>query len=483
MAGITIKEKVLMEYHQSKGSTDFESSAKISDIPDKYIRNNIEGMPDLSEPEAVRHFTRLSSMNYSLDLGMYPLGSCTMKYNPKVMEAVASYEGFSSLHPMLPRTMVQGVLKLLYETEQYLKVVTGMESFSLQLAAGAHGELAGMLMIAKYHKVNNTGKHTIIIPDTAHGTNPASAVMAGFKVVNVPSGKYGMIEADTIKHFINEDTAGIMLTVPNTLGIFESQILDITTLIHEAGGLVYIDGANFNALLGRARYGDMGADVVHLNLHKTFATPHGSGGPGAGVIGVSSRLKDYLPTPIIKRKGRRFVFTDDVKYTIGKLVSFYGNIGVIIRAYTYMRMLGIRGTKQVSGVAALNANYIRAMLQDDYNLPYRTPTLHEVVFNDAYQNEYGVKTMDIAKRLIDYGFHPPTVYFPLIVHGAIMIEPTETESRNELDRFIAAMKAIAKEAKTDPQLLLNAPHTAPVRRVDEVKAARELKLVYRKYSG
>ncbi|MGC8578910.1 MAG: aminomethyl-transferring glycine dehydrogenase subunit GcvPB [bacterium] len=472
-----IKEKLLMEYHQGGVKRDKES---ISDIPIKYVRDDIEGMPDMSETEVVRHFTRLSSMNYSLDSGMYPLGSCTMKYNPKVMERVVKYEGFSAIHPLLPVNMVQGILRLMYETENFLKIITGMKRFSMQLAAGAHGELAGMLMIARYHRINKTGKNTIIIPDTAHGTNPASAAMAGFKVVNMTSGKHGMVEVDMLRRVVNEDTAGIMLTVPNTLGIFEAQINEITKLIHDAGGLVYIDGANFNALLGRARYGDMGADVVHLNLHKTFATPHGSGGPGAGVVGVSERLKEFLPIPVVDKQGRHFVLNYDVKNTIGNLIGFYGNIGVIVRAYAYMRMLGLHGAKEVSEAATINANYIRSGLQHDYNLPYSTPTLHEVVFNDVNQNKYGVKTIDIAKRLIDYGFHPPTIYFPLIVHGAIMIEPTETESKEEIDRFISAMKAIAKEAEIEPQTVINAPHTAPVKRVDEVKAAREPRLVYSK---
>lgn len=475
-----VQEKVIMEYHPEDGSADVVMPSGPADIPGRYLRSDIEGMPDLSEPEAVRHFTRLSYMNHSLDSGMYPLGSCTMKYNPKLMEAAAGYEGFSQVHPLFPQHLAQGVLALFYRTEQYLRTVTGMDAFSLQLAAGAHGELAGMLIAARYHAIGKTNKHTILIPDTAHGTNPASASMAGFKVVNVPSGSHGMIEAALLRPFINDDTAGIMLTVPNTLGIFESEILEITKLVHDAGGLVYIDGANFNALLGKARYGDMGADIVHLNLHKTFATPHGSGGPGAGVIGVASHLKEFLPVPVVSKQGRAYVLDYTVKNTIGRMVSFYGNVGILLRAYTYMRMLGIDGAKQVSELATLNANYIRARLKGFYNLPYSTQTLHEVVFNDAYQNTKGVKTMDIAKRLIDYGFHPPTVYFPLIVHGALMIEPTETESKDEIDRFIAAMKSIADECSTDPQKVTGAPYTTPVKRVDEVKAAREPKLVYEK---
>ncbi len=474
-----VREKVIMEYHGEEHAASMKNTA-VSGIPAPYLRGDIEGMPDVSEPDVVRHFTRLSYMNHSLDSGMYPLGSCTMKYNPKVMEKAAQYEGFSLLHPLTPQPMTQGILKLLYNTEQYLKAVTGMDSFSLQLAAGAHGELAGMLIAAKYHRVNKTNKHTIIIPDTAHGTNPASAAMAGFKVVNIPSGSHGMIEADMIKPFINDDVAGIMLTIPNTLGIFEAQILEIAKLIHDAGGLVYVDGANFNALLGKVRYSDIGVDIIHLNLHKTFATPHGSGGPGAGVIGVASRLKEFLPSPVVEKKEQDFILNYDIKNTIGRMVSFYGNIGIIIRAYTYMRMLGIEGARQVSEFATLNANYIRSMLKGYYNLPYSTQTLHEVVFNDAYQNQTGVKTLDIAKRVIDYGFHPPTIYFPLIVHGAIMIEPTETESKDEIDRFISAMKSIAEESKTDPGLVIDAPHTTPVKRVDEVKAARDPRLVYKK---
>ncbi len=473
-----VQERVIMEYHPENRSAGAVQPPAPADIPEHYLRSDIEGMPDLSEAEVVRHFTRLSYMNHSLDAGMYPLGSCTMKYNPKLMEAAAGYDGFSLVHPLFPQDMTQGVLELLYRTEQYLRVLSGMDAFSLQPAAGAHGELAGMLMAARYHKVRKTNKHTILIPDTAHGTNPASAAMAGFKVVNVPSGSHGMIEAAMLRPFLSDDIAGIMLTVPNTLGIFESEILEISKLIHDAGGLVYIDGANFNALLGKARYGDMGADIVHLNLHKTFATPHGSGGPGAGVVGVAAHLKEFLPVPVVAKKGRAYTLDYSVGNSIGRMVSFYGNIGILVRAYTYMRMLGIDGAKQVSGLATLNANYIRARLKGFYNLPYSTQTLHEVVFNDTYQNARGVKTMDIAKRLIDYGFHPPTVYFPLIVHGALMIEPTETESKEEIDRFIAAMKSIAEECTADPQKVTGAPYTTPVKRVDEVRAAREPRLVY-----
>ncbi len=473
-----VEEKSIFEHVSDDGR--IHDKIPMADLPAAYVRNDIEGMPDPAEPEVVRHFTRLSYMNYSLDAGMYPLGSCTMKYNPKLMEKAAQYEGFLMLHPMMEQSTTQGILKLIYDTEQYLKMITGMDSFSLQLAAGAHGELAGMLITAKYHRVNKTNKHTILIPDTAHGTNPASASMAGFKVVNIPSGPHGMIEAGMIRPYVNDDTAGIMLTIPNTLGIFEEQIADIAKLIHDAGGLVYVDGANFNALIGKARYSDMGVDIVHLNLHKTFATPHGSGGPGAGVVGVSSFLKEFLPVPVVERKDREFVMSCDLKNTIGRMVGFYGNVGIIVRAYTYMRMLGLDGAKEVSEAAVLNANYIRAVLKNYYNLPYATPTLHEVVFDDKFQNGDGVKTIDIAKRLIDYGFHPPTVYFPLIVHGAIMIEPTETESKDELDRFISAMKSIADEIKHNPEVVINAPHTTPVKRVDEVRAAREPRLVWKR---
>ncbi|MCL4557833.1 MAG: aminomethyl-transferring glycine dehydrogenase subunit GcvPB [Deltaproteobacteria bacterium] len=472
-----VEERVIFE-HGACDEVLRHSGAQ--DIDDRYLRHDIEGMTDPGEPEVVRHFTRLSYMNHSLDAGMYPLGSCTMKYNPKVMESAAGNEGFSALHPMAPQSMVQGVLELMYGVGEYLKAMTGMDSFSLQPAAGAHGELAGMLIAAKYHRTIGTGRNTILIPDTAHGTNPASAAMAGFKVTNIPSGSHGMIESGTLRRFIDGDTAGIMLTIPNTLGIFEEQIVDIAGLIHDAGGIVYVDGANFNALLGKARYGDMGADIVHVNLHKTFATPHGSGGPGAGAIGVSSVLREFLPVPVVERRDRRFVMNCGLRHTVGRLVSFYGNTGILIRAYAYMRMLGTSGAGQVAETATLNANYIRALLKDRYNLPYGTPTLHEVVFNDALQNVNGVKTIDIAKRLIDYGFHPPTIYFPLIVHGAIMIEPTETESKEEIDRFVSAMRSIADEVRDDPQLVIDAPHTTPVRRVDEVKAAREPRLVYRR---
>ncbi len=471
------EEKVIFEYARNNAEMP---SDKITDIPQQYIREEIQDMPDLSESVVVRHFTRLSYMNYNLDTGMYPLGSCTMKYNPKVMEEVSRYDEFSSIHPMLPESLNQGLLRLIYGAEQYLKVITGLDAFSLQLAAGAHGEFAGMLIAKKYHELNKTNKHTILIPDTAHGTNPASAAMAGFRVINVPSGRNGMIEANTIGRFLNDDVAGIMLTIPNTLGIFEGDILKISRMIHDTGGLVYVDGANFNALIGMARFKDMGVDIVHLNLHKTFATPHGSGGPGAGVIGVTGDLKEFLPVPVIKKSGGRFVPYYSLKNTIGRMISFYGNVGIIIRAYVYMRMMGIKGAKQVSDIATVNANYIKSKLKDAYHLQYQTQTLHEVVFDDAYQNGNGVKTLDIAKRLLDYGFHPPTIYFPLIVHGAIMIEPTETESKDELDRFISAMRSISDECKSDPQLVKDSPHAAPIRRVDEVMAARSPKLVYTK---
>ncbi len=475
-----VEEKAIFEYGVGRGAVQHTT---VGDIDDTYLRHDIEGMTDPGEPEVVRHFTRLSTMNHSLDVGMYPLGSCTMKYNPKVMESAAGEKSFSSVHPAAPQSMTQGVLELMYGVEQYLKTMTGMHSFSLQPAAGAHGELAGMLIAAKYHRANKTGRHTILVPDTAHGTNPASAAMAGFRVVNIPSGRHGMIEADTLKKIIDGETAGIMLTVPNTLGIFEEQIVAIAGLVHDAGGVVYVDGANFNALLGKARYGDMGVDIVHLNLHKTFATPHGTGGPGAGAIGVSSALREFLPVPVVEKRGHKIVMNYGLKNTIGRMTGFYGNIGILIRAYTYMRMLGVRGAGQVAAIATLNANYLRSLLKDRYNLPYATPTLHEVVFDDTLQNAFGVKTIDIAKRLIDYGFHPPTIYFPLIVHGAIMIEPTETESKDEIDRFVAAMRAIADEAQSMPQTVIGAPQSAPVARVNEVKAAREPVLVYRPQEG
>ncbi len=449
-----------------------------SGIENNYLRQDIDHFPELSEVEVVRHYTRLSSWNYGVDTGLYPLGSCTMKYNPKLNEKVARIDGFSMVHPYQPEDTVQGCLKIYFELENMLSEITGMDRFTLQPAAGAHGELVGMMMIRACLEKRGDPRKVVLIPDSAHGTNPSSAHLCGYQVEEIKSNKKGCVDLLDLKRRIKGDVAALMITNPNTLGVFEEDIQEISEILHHHGAFLYCDGANMNALVGINRPGDSGVDVLHLNLHKTFSTPHGGGGPGAGPVGVSEELAPFLTIPVIEYKGGRYFLNYDLPDSIGKVRSFYGNFLVLVRAYSYILSLGNDGLRKIAEAAVLNANYIRKELEDTYFLPYPYPTMHEVVFNDKNIEETGVKTMDIAKRLLDYGFHPPTIYFPLIVKGALMIEPTESESREELDGFIKAMKNIVEEARKDPDLVKGAPHTTPVRRLDEVAAARKPKLTW-----
>ncbi len=442
-------------------------------IPKKYIRDDIEGFPDVAEIDTVRHYTRLSLWNFGVDSGFYPLGSCTMKYNPKINEDIARFPGFSMVHPYAPEELVQGALELMSELEGYLAEISGMDAVTLQPSAGAHGELCGLLMISAYFKAKKRPRTKIIIPDTAHGTNPASSHLAGFKVIPVKSEGKGVLSVEVIKNVMDEDTAGVMLTNPNTLGLFETDIKEIAGAVHRKGGFLYCDGANLNALMGIVKLGDLGVDVVQFNLHKTFSTPHGGGGPGSGPVGVKKSLEPYLPFPRIRKSGKKHLLDYRRPKSIGRLKAFYGNFGIMVRAYSYIRRMGPAGLRKASEAAILNANYVKERLKGIYDLPFDRPCMHECVFSDKLQSNNGVSTMDIAKRLIDYGFHPPTVYFPLVVPGAIMIEPTETETRETLDRFIEVMKIIAEEAKNSPELLKNAPSNTRIGRVDETRAARE----------
>ena len=443
-----------------------------ADLDPRHARDDIAGFPELSEVEVVRHYTRLSRLNYAIDLGLYPLGSCTMKYNPKVNERVARLPGFADAHPLLPESLAQGCLRLMHDLEAALCALCGMDRFTLQPAAGAQGELTGILMARAWHRDRGNPRQVVLIPDSAHGTNPASAHIAGYRVEQVPSDASGRVDLPALTRRMREDVALLMLTNPNTLGVFESAIEEIARVVHAAGGLLYMDGANLNAFVGVARPGDMGVDLHHLNLHKTFSTPHGGGGPGAGPVGVRKALEPYLPVPLVEKAGGAWRLDAERPKSIGKVRSFFGNFGMMVRAYAYILALGQEGLKRCAETAVLNANYLRRGLEDAYHLPYATPSLHEVVFSDRNLEETGVHTLDIAKRLMDYGFHPPTIYFPLIVKGALMIEPTESEPREELDAFVAALRRIADEARRDPELVRTAPHSTPVRRLDEVAAAR-----------
>jgi glycine dehydrogenase subunit 2 len=447
--------------------------------PRKLIRKDLEGFPEMSEVEIVRHFTRLSQWNYGLDSGFYPLGSCTMKYNPKVNEELARLSGFAGAHPYQPEEISQGALQLMYDLERFLCEISGMDRVTLQPSAGAQGELTGMLMIRAYLTDRGNPRQKVLIPDTAHGTNPASSSLCGYQVIQVRSNERGVLFPQAVEEKMDEEVAALMVTNPNTLGLFEENICQVAEIVHQKGGQVYCDGANLNALMGLARVGDMGVDVLHFNLHKTFSTPHGGGGPGAGPVGVKGHLADYLPVPTITRKGEHVQLDYDRPKTIGKVRSFFGNFGVLVRAYAYILSLGADGLRRASLVALLNANYIRAKLKDHYHLPYDFPCMHECVFTDRLQSKYGVTALDIAKRLMDYGFHPPTIYFPLVVHGALMIEPTESESKETLDQFIEAMVRIAREAETEPELLREAPHKTKISRLDEVLANRKPLLRWR----
>ena len=449
------------------------------DVPEKKdalqglpARVAIPGFPQVSEVEVVRHFTRLSQANFCIDTSFYPLGSCTMKYNPKINERIAALPDFQGSHPYAPQDLIQGNLEVLKTLEDCLTEITGMDAITLQPSAGAHGELVGMMLIRACFEDRGDPRKIVLIPDSAHGTNPSSAHICGYRVQEVKSNPYGTIDLDTLSQTMTGEVAALMVTNPNTLGVFEWDILKICEIVHAKGGLVYMDGANMNALVGKFRPGDMGIDVIHLNLHKTFSTPHGGGGPGSGPVGVKKHLEPFLPVPIVEKGEAGYRLDFSRPKSIGRVRSFYGNFLVMLKALAYIHSLGAAGLKEVAEIAVLNSNYIRKSLEDVYHLKYASPTLHECVFSDKLQKERGILNIDIAKRLIDYGLHPPTVSFPLIVPGALMIEPTETESRRDLDQFIEAMKAIAREAVETPEVLKSAPHASPVKRLDETAAAR-----------
>lgn len=459
-----------------------ETDTRVYDLPQEFLRENLP-FPELSELDVVRHFTHLSTLNHSIDKGFYPLGSCTMKYNPRVNEEAARLPGFALTHPLQPIETVQGNLLLIYQLQEWLKEISGFESVSIQPAAGAQGELAGVMIIHAYHHAIGEGhRKKMLIPDSAHGTNPASSAMVGYEIVSIPSDPNGNVDLGALKAACDENTAGLMLTNPSTLGLFEENICEVAEIVHNAGGLVYGDGANMNALLGIARPADFGIDVMHFNLHKTFSTPHGGGGPGSGPVGVVERLADFLPGPIVDivDEGNSDVpplygFVMPAK-SIGRLKAFHGQFGMMVRASAYIRLHGPDGLRKVAEYAVLNANYILARLKDTYHVPYSRVCMHEFVMEGAWKDVPGIHALDIAKRLMDYGIHPPTNYFPLIVHEALMIEPTETESKQTLDHFSDTLLKIAVEAKENPELLTSAPHITPIGRLDEVKAARDLVL-------
>ena len=472
---LVLDEPLLFEQSQP-GRIGYSLPA--TEVPDALpdtdlLRAEISNFPELSEVDVIRHYTRLSTWNYGVDSGFYPLGSCTMKYNPKVNEVAARLPGFCDSHPQAPEHLNQGALELMYRLEQGLAEVSGFPAICLQPAAGAQGELAGMLMIRAWHEVQGNKRTKVIIPDTAHGTNPATAALCGYDVVPVTSN--GILSRAAVAAVMSDEVAALMITNPNTLGLFEAEIRSICELVHERGGLVYCDGANLNALMGISRPGDLGIDVMHFNLHKTFSTPHGGGGPGAGPIGVADKLIPFLPLPVVVREGDNYRFDYDRPQSIGRVKSFYGHFGILVRAYSYILAMGGEGLKRATELAVLNANYIRARLEGAYALPYQERSLHEVVFSEE-KLANGCRTLDVAKRLIDYGFHPPTIYFPLVVAGALMIEPTETESKQMIDEFCDALLAIATEAQEQPDQLKQAPTRARRRRLDEAAAARKPRL-------
>ncbi|MGX8795644.1 aminomethyl-transferring glycine dehydrogenase subunit GcvPB [Fusibacter sp. JL298sf-3] len=443
-------------------------------LPSDLLREEAPELPSVSEPQLVRHYTRLSNLNFGVDTGFYPLGSCTMKYNPKINEDMSSLTGFSTLHPHTEGPLAQGALELMYDLAGKLSEIGGMDAFSLQTTAGAQGELAGLMIIKAYHRKNGDTKRTkIIVPDSAHGTNPSSAHVAGFDVVEVKSAPDGSVDLDSLKSVLSDEIAGLMLTNPSTLGLFERNIVEISKLVHEAGGLLYYDGANLNAIMGKTRPGDMGFDVVHYNLHKTFTTPHGGGGPGAGPVGVKKHLEPFLPKPVVAKDGDRYFLDEARPDSIGRMKAFNGNFGILVRAYTYILTMGAEGLKHASEMAVLNANYLQAQLKEHYALPVDTICKHEFVLAGLKDEYSACSTLDVAKRLLDHGFHPPTIYFPLIVPNAIMIEPTETETKETLDAFADVMIQISKEAAETPEVLKEAPTTTIIRRVDEVAAARQ----------
>jgi len=467
-------DKLIFELYR-EGRTGYQLPKAIAnyELPENLKRKTEVIMPHVSENEVVRHYTNLSNKNFGVDTGFYPLGSCTMKYNPKINEDMAANPFFANVHPLACKEYTQGSLELMYNLERALSEVTGMTKVSLNPFAGSHGELAGLMIMKAYHEKNKDDLRTkVIVPDSAHGTNPASATVAGYGVVEVKSNEDGTVNVESLREAMNDEIAGIMLTNPNTLGIYEKDIVEIAKIVHDGGGLCYYDGANLNAVMGESRPGDMGFDIIHLNLHKTFSTPHGGGGPGAGPIGVLSHLEEFLPVPEVVKEDGIFRLNFDMPYTIGQMTGFYGNFGILVRAYTYILTMGGNGLAQVSKMAVLNANYIKEKLKDLYVLPIDDVCKHEFVFDGLIDKSTGVTTLDVAKRLLDLGFHAPTVYFPLIVKEAMMIEPTETESKQSLDGFIEAMRLIAQEAKDKPEYLKEAPYNTPVRRLDEATAAR-----------
>ncbi len=475
MSGETVFEKSRPGRQTRYISPRAELPASYREVPEDLLRAAPPSLPELTEAEVVRHYTNLARMNWGVDVGFYPLGSCTMKYNPRLAEQIASWPEFSAAHPLRPARAAQGWLRALYETERMLSELCGMARFTLQPSAGAQGELCGMLMVRKYHRDRGDSRNIVIVPDSAHGTNPATCSLAGFQVKVCPSGPDGLVDISALKEMLDDQVAGIMLTNPNTLGLFEREIQTICDLVHEAGGLAYYDGANFNALVGRFRPGDMGFDVVHLNLHKTFGTPHGGGGPGSGPVGVVEKLEPFLPTPLVRKGAEGFEYDYDRPHSIGRLHAFGGNALVVLRAYVYLRLLGSEGLREVSGSAVLAANYLKHRLEKAYQPSHAGRCMHEFVLSAAPQKKKrGVRALDIGKRLIDLGFHPPTVYFPLTVPEALMIEPTETENLETLDAFVEAMLQIAREAEENPDLLHEAPRHTPVGRLDEVRAAKEL---------
>ncbi|WP_078597092.1 aminomethyl-transferring glycine dehydrogenase subunit GcvPB [Evansella clarkii] len=450
-------------------------------IPSEYQREEEPDLPEVSELQIVRHYTALSTRNHGVDSGFYPLGSCTMKYNPKINEDVARFPGFAHLHPYQDPSTIQGALELMYKLQTSLEEITGMDQVTLQPAAGAHGEWTGLMMIRAFHEANGDYHRTkVIVPDSAHGTNPASATVAGFESVTVRSNEKGIVDLDHLREVVGEDTAALMLTNPNTLGLFEEEIVEMAKIVHEAGGKLYYDGANSNAILGITRPGDMGFDVVHLNLHKTFTTPHGGGGPGSGPVGVKKELVPYLPKPVIMKDGDNYYFEYNLPESIGRVKPYYGNFGINVRAYTYIRTMGPVGLRKVSEYAVLNANYMFRRLEPYFDAPYKQHCKHEFVLSGRRQKKLGVRTLDIAKRLLDFGYHPPTIYFPLNVEECLMIEPTETESKETLDEFIDAMIQIAKEAEGNPEIVQEAPHNTVIDRLDETTAARKPVLRYQK---
>ncbi|MCK1991478.1 glycine dehydrogenase subunit 2 [Peribacillus muralis] len=448
-------------------------------LPEGYIRIEEAALPEVSELDIMRHYTALSKRNHGVDSGFYPLGSCTMKYNPKINENVARYNGFAHIHPYQDPSTVQGALELLYDLQEHLTEITGMDQVTLQPAAGAHGEWTGLMMIRAFHEANGDMARTkVIVPDSAHGTNPASATVAGLETITVKSDENGLVDLEDLKRVVGADTAALMLTNPNTLGLFEENILEMAQLVHDAGGKLYYDGANLNAVLSKARPGDMGFDVVHLNLHKTFTGPHGGGGPGSGPVGVKADLIPYLPKPLVVKQDEQFKLDYDRPQSIGRVKPYYGNFGINVRAYTYIRSMGPDGLKAVTENAVINANYMMRRLEPFFDLPYNRHCKHEFVLSGRRQKQLGVRTLDIAKRLLDFGYHPPTIYFPLNVEEGMMIEPTETESKETLDAFIDAMIQIAKEAEETPEVVQEAPHTTVIKRLDETLAARKPILRY-----